>query len=227
MSSPPPYPGQPGDPHDPDRQQGWQDRPTRQEPAGEPGQQYGGQPYGQQPQYGEQQYPPQQQYGQQGQQQYGQQPYGAQQPYGQAGYPDRPPAGGGQGWSGGGAAAQPRNGIGIAALVLGILAFLTGLVFVGALFGLFAIALGIIGISRASKGLATNRGMAITGLLLGVVGVLMAVAVGVLFANLYDEIGGGQFVSCVQQAGADQAAAAQCQQELEERMRDRIDQVGG
>ncbi len=107
-------------------------------------------------------------------QQYGQQPQQYGQGYGQ------PQQHGGYGQ------AAPRNGLGIAALVLGVLALLSGFFIIGGLFGLVAIVLGIIGARRAKRGEATNRGMAITGIILGVVGVLIAAvvfAIGAFFTN--------------------------------------------
>lgn len=226
MSSPPPYPGRPGDPQDPHNL----DQPTQQnQPYGgqqygeQPGQPYGQQPYGQQPQYGEQ--PTGQQYGQQ---QYGQQQYGAQ-GHDPAAYPDRPPAGP-PGWPQGGApTTPPRNGIGIAALVLGILAVLTFWLFIGGLFGLLAIVLGAIGISRVSKGVATNRGVSISGLVLGILGVLGTIAMIALVAfgfSVFQQVDDGQFASCMQRAGSDQSAMAQCQQELQDRLQGEIDRLG-
>jgi len=145
--------------------------------------------YGQQPQqYGQQP----QQYGQQPQQ-YGQQPqqYGQGYPA-QGGYDGRP---------------APKNGMGIAALVLGVLALLTGFFIIGGLFGLVAIVLGIIGSRRAKRGLATNRGMAITGVILGVIGVLLTVAVLAFGAFV-----GSQVQDCTQLAasGASEEQIQQC-----------------
>lgn len=202
MSNPPPYPAQPGDPRDP-YQQGSPEQPTDR---------YG--QHGQQPGYG------------------GQQPYG-EPGYGQAeGYPQRPaqdPGGYGGGYPGGhgGPPARPRNGIGIAALVLGILAVLSFWLVIGGLLGLIAIALGIIGIVRAGKGVATNRGVAISGLVLGIVGLLATVAYVVFVANLFTSIGGGDFVQCVQSSGGSQSAVEQCQRQFEERLQQQSEQLGG
>ncbi|SFN98475.1 hypothetical protein SAMN05216207_102645 [Pseudonocardia ammonioxydans] len=171
---------------------------------------------------------PTQQFGQQDRFGQGQGPYDQQ--YGS--YPGRPSAhdpGGYPGYGAGPSPAPPRNGAGVAALVLGILAVLTGLFLLGGLLGLIAIALGIVGITRASKGIATNRGVAIGGLVLGVIGVLMTVAV-VVFAvfslNLFNDIDQGQFMSCVQDAGSDQTALQQCQRDLEDRLQGELDQLG-
>ncbi len=63
---------------------------------------------------------------------------------------------------GGGA---PQNGMGVAALVLGIVAFFC-LPLIG---GILAVVFGKIGMSRADQGLATNRGIAKAGFILGIV----------------------------------------------------------
>ncbi|MEV1291053.1 DUF4190 domain-containing protein [Pseudonocardia sp. NPDC049635] len=245
MSSPPPYPGQPGDPQDPD-QPGRQAPPSGQSAPDQPGhgQQpgYEQQPYGQQPGYSPQPgygqhpgYAPQPGYGQQpgqAQQPGYEQPYGQQQPYGQpayGSYPQRPDQfpGGGQPGPGGPVGAPPRNGVGIAALVFGILGLLTFWILVGGLFGLVAIALGIIGIARVRKRIATNQGVAISGLVLGVLGVLATVAFAVFAVGVFTSIGGTDFYECVEQAGGDPAAVQQCQQQWEERLQQESDRLDG
>ena len=73
-------------------------------------------------------------------------------------------------------AAAPRNGLGIAALVVGIVSLVLGIVpFVGVI-GLVAVVLGVVALSRVRRGLATNRGVSITGIVLGALAVLAAIA---------------------------------------------------
>ena len=102
-----------------------------------------GQPFGQPPQ----QQPP---FGQaQIQPPYGQPPYG-QQPYGQPGF---------------GQAPRGTSGAAIASLICGILGcvpFITSLL---------AVILGFVGIKATSNGRAGGRGMAIAGLILGLLGI--------------------------------------------------------
>lgn len=121
-------------------------------------------------------------------------------PAGQGGYP----AYAGQG---GYDRPAPKNGVGIAALVLGILAVLTGFFVIGGLLGLVAVVLGFIGSGRAKRGLATNRGMAITGIVLGLVGIVIAVAV-IAFGAFV----GSQVQDCTQLAaqGASEEQVQQC-----------------
>ena len=191
-----PPPGQPYRSPDPDTTPYGNDgTPGRDVPHGyddQPSsQQYGQQPFGQQP--GQQQYG--QPYGQQpGQQQYGQ-PY-QQQQYGSV---QRGPA---------------RNGLGIAALVLGVLALLSSLFVVGGLLGLVAIVLGVLGRGKAKRGEATNGGMAMAGIVLGVVSVLITAAVLAVGASFLNSETGSGLVSCLADAGQDQAAVEACEQEF-------------
>jgi len=68
-------------------------------------------------------------------------------------------------------AGQPQNGMGTAALVLGILQF----VCLGTIGAILAIIFGRIGMKRAEQGLATNGGAAKAGFILGIIGVVLSV----------------------------------------------------
>ena len=139
-------------------------------------------------------------YGQPYDQGYGQQPYGTQ-PYGAQG-------------------GRRRNGLGIAAVVLGVLALLTGLFLIGGLLGLVAIVLGFLGRGRVKRGEADNGGMALAGIVLGVLGIVLAglaLAAGLSLLNS-DEF--SSYTECASSADGDRAAIEQC-------ARDFQDQVGG
>jgi hypothetical protein len=76
----------------------------------------------------------------------------------------------GPGWPGE-APTQARNGVGIAALILGILALIGFWIpFLSILLALAAIILGIVGLRRVSKRIANNRAMPIIGIVLGLIG---------------------------------------------------------
>jgi hypothetical protein len=104
-------------------------------------------------------------------------------------YPPPPPlppeayptySGGGQGYEYGGYGAPPvrrRNGMGVAALVLGIVGFLIGPC------SILAIVFGRIGLNRAAHGEATNRGMAQAGFVLGIVTLVLWILGLILVAN--------------------------------------------
>ncbi|MBC7374389.1 MAG: DUF4190 domain-containing protein [Frankiales bacterium] len=160
---------------------------TPQDPFGPPSQDGPGAPpagYGQQP-YGQPQY---------GQPQYGQAPYGQAQ-FGQ-------PAG------------PPRNGLGVTALALGILALLTSLLFGGIVFGIAAIIVGVLGRGRVKRAEATNGAMALTGLILGAVSLVISIAVIALGVSILGSDTGQQYQDCLSQSRGDQTAVERCAQEF-------------
>ncbi|MFD8555503.1 DUF4190 domain-containing protein [Streptomyces fradiae] len=87
--------------------------------------------------------------------------------------------------------AQPRNGLGTAALVLGIIGTVVALIpllfWLGAILGVIALILGAVGMGRAKRGDATNRGVAIAGTVLGVVALIVGVVMGVLTVIAVDK----------------------------------------
>lgn len=75
---------------------------------------------------------------------------------------------------------QPKNGFGIAALVLGIVGIVLGLIpavgiVLAILLGLIGIVFGILGFLRANKGIATNKVMAIVGTVLSVLAIVVGI----------------------------------------------------
>jgi len=76
--------------------------------------------------------------------------------------------------------------MGTAALVLGILQFFC----LGTVGSILAIVFGKIGMTKADQGLATNRGSAKAGFILGIVGIALS-AVGILIAIIAIGIGAG------------------------------------
>ncbi|MCS0636530.1 DUF4190 domain-containing protein [Streptomyces sp. LP05-1] len=88
---------------------------------------------------------------------------------------------------------KPQNGLGTAALTLGVIGVVLGMLVVlfwlSWLPALLALIFGIIGMVLARGGRATNRAVAITGAVLGVVGLLMSAGGGVLtFTTVADKV---------------------------------------
>jgi hypothetical protein len=86
----------------------------------------------------------------------------------------------------------PRNGLGTAALVLGIIGVvLCWVPFTGWALNILAIIFGAVGRKRAVDGLATNRSSAVAGLVLGVVGLGVWIVIIVMFVSTVGMIGVG------------------------------------
>jgi len=77
----------------------------------------------------------------------------------------------------GAAPAAPQNGMGTAALDMGILQFFC----LGTIGSVLAIVFGKIGMNKADQGMATNRGAAKAGFILGIVGLALTV-LGIIIA---------------------------------------------
>lgn len=86
----------------------------------------------------------------------------------------------------------PRNGLGTAALVLGIIGVvLCWVPFTGWALNILAIIFGAVGRKRAADGLATNKSSAVAGLVLGVVGLGVWIVIIVMFVSAVGTIGVG------------------------------------
>ena len=122
------------------------------------------------------------------------------------------------GWT---ASPAPRNGIGTAALVLGIIGFLLSIIVLGGLLGIVAIILGIVGLGRVRRGEATNRGSAIAGIVLGALAVILTAVLVIASATFisdnkeeFDDLG-----DCL-----DKATTEQDRDDCADEFRDQIEQ---
>ncbi|WP_078326967.1 DUF4190 domain-containing protein [Mycobacteroides salmoniphilum] len=132
-------------------------------------------------------------------------PYPYPYPYGAPGMPVPPPA--------------PKNGLGVGALVVGIIAILLSCtVFGGFLGGLVAVVLGIVGLRRVKRAEANNRGVAISGIALGSLAILLSTLILVFTLVFMKSAGFTDFITCISDAKSDQAKATQCQNDFEKRM---------
>ena len=111
----------------------------------------------------------------------------------------------------------PKNGFGIAALVLGILSLPAAFTVIGGvLLGLAAVILGFLGRGRAKKVQATNGGMALTGAILGLVGIVLSIVFAVAVGSLLSRGDFGSLTECLDAAGDDRAAQQECSAEFED-----------
>jgi hypothetical protein len=133
---------------------------------------------------------------------------------------DRPPDStqpsppGGAGYGAYPTARPRRNGLGAAALVIGVVALVLVVLILfsplGVLLGLVAVVLGIFGVIRVNRGEADNRGQAVAGLVTGALalalGLFFAISIGTFFATNVNDF--RQFGRCMDSAGSHQARQA-------------------
>ncbi len=112
-----------------------------------------------------------------------------------------------------------RNGMGTTALVLGVVALTLVLLLLfsplGAFLGLLAVLFGILGLMRANRGEADNRGQAVAGLVTGgialLVGVFLTISIGTWFATHVNDF--NDFGRCMEDA-VGSAAREECANQL-------------
>ena len=119
--------------------------------------------------------------------------------------------------------SAPRNGLGIAALVLAIVALLSfWSVIGGVVIGVAAIILGIVGRSRANRGEASNGGVAFAGIVLGAFAVVVSLAFIAVWVGMFDQMGGNDYLDCVAGAGSDRTAVEGCANQLRDRVEEQL-----
>jgi hypothetical protein len=113
----------------------------------------------------------------------------------------------------------PKNGLGIAALVVAII----GLVFCwtvvgGVILGFIAIILGFVARGRVKRGQATNSGVAIAGIVLGFLAIIASLVFIPIWYGVFEEVGGTDYVDCVSKAGNDADAIQKCVDQFRDRV---------
>jgi hypothetical protein len=130
-----------------------------------------------------------------------------------AGYPAPPPYGAPV--YGAPLVSPPRNGFGVAALVLGILAIVFFWSVVGGVvLGVLGMVFGFLGRGRAKKGESTNGGMALAGIICGAVGLVISIAWVVLLVAVFSSNSGQKFQDCMNQAGSSSVAQDACKEQF-------------
>ena len=148
------------------------------------------------------------------------QPPSGQPPQAPGGYPPPPPP---MPYAGQPPPSAPlRNGMGITALVLAIIGLLICWIpfvgFLGLVLGIVAVILGIVGRGRVKRGEADNGGIALAGIVLGEFAVLGAIAAAAIWFFAFKEVGGGDYMDCMNRAGNDTDAQQQCADEFKQHL---------
>jgi Domain of unknown function (DUF4352)/Protein of unknown function (DUF2510)/Domain of unknown function (DUF4190) len=86
----------------------------------------------------------------------------------------------------------PRNGFGVAALILGIIGVLTGIIpfffWLAVILGIIGLILGFVGRGRAKRGEATNGTMALWGIITSAVAVVLSIVGLVILVGAFEEL---------------------------------------
>ena len=119
--------------------------------------------------------------------------------------------------------AGPRNGLGIATLVLAII----GLVFCwtvvgGVPLGLCAVIIGFVAWGRVKRGEATNGGVAIAGIVLGFLAIIVSLVFIPIWIGGFGQVGGTDYVDCVSRAGSNDKAIQQCADQFRDRIQNQF-----
>lgn len=117
----------------------------------------------------------------------------------------------------------PRNGLGVAALVVAIAGLVTALsVAGGVVLGLVAVVLGILGHGRVKRGEADNGGVAVAGMVLGVLAIIAGIACVFIYLGIWKTVGGDDYVNCMSEAGSNTVKQQQCADRFRERFENKF-----
>ncbi len=115
-----------------------------------------------------------------------------------------------------GAPTVMRNGLGVAALITGILGlFGSCSVVFGVLLGIVAVILGLVARGRVKRGQANNGGIATAGIVLGILAIIVSIA---WIVWVFQGADVPQFFDCLSKAGNDQLQTNLCTSDFEDRV---------
>lgn len=110
---------------------------------------------------------------------------------------------------------RARNGFGIAALILGLLALVLSWTIIGGIvLGLLALIFGLLGRARVKRGEATNGGLSVAGIVLGIIGLLIAIGIVVFGVSILTSPAGQSYQQCIEESAGDPTAIQQCASEF-------------
>ncbi len=117
----------------------------------------------------------------------------------------------------------PRNGLGIASLVLAVIALVgVATVLAPIVLGPVAVVIGFLGHGRVKRGAANNGGVAIAGIVLGTLAIIVGLAFIAIWTAVWKDVGGGDYIDCMQKAGSDRVQQQQCADQFRQSVEDRL-----
>lgn len=134
-------------------------------------------------------------------------------------YPPPPPSAGDYP----GELPAPKNGLTIAALVVGIIGLLSAISVVGGLIlGTAAVIMGVVARGRAKRGAATNGGVALSAVVVGVLAIIAGLVSVAFWVGLFNEVGAGDYLDCLRHAGQDRTMVEECSDRFRASVEDRF-----
>jgi hypothetical protein len=107
--------------------------------------------------------------------------------------------------------------------VVAIAGLVTALsVLFGVVLGGVAVVLGFLGYARVKRREADNGGVAIAGIVLGVLAIIAGIASVFIYVGIWKTTGGGDYVDCMTKAGSDSDLQQQCADRFRERFENRL-----
>ena len=88
--------------------------------------------------------------------------------------------------------------------------------------GLVAVVIGFLGRGRVKRGTANNGGVAIAGIVLGALAIIVGLAFIALWATVWKDAGGGDYIGCMQKAGSDHVQQQRCADQFRQNVQDRL-----
>ena len=117
----------------------------------------------------------------------------------------------------------PKNGLGVASLVLAVIALVSvATVFAPIVLGAVAVVIGFFGHGRVKRGTANNGGVAIAGIVLGALAIIVGLAFIAIWTAVWKDVGGGDYIDCMQKAGSDHFQQQQCADQFRHSVQDRL-----
>lgn len=118
-----------------------------------------------------------------------------------------------------------RNGLGVAALVVAIIALVGSFSVVGGvILGIAAVVLGFLGRNRVRRGEANNGGVALAGIILGVLAIIAGLFFIAIWVGMFKQVGAGGYFDCLQQAGQDKVKVQECSDEFRQSVENHFSQ---
>lgn len=117
----------------------------------------------------------------------------------------------------------PRNGLGVAALVIAIVALVSSFSVAGGIvLGIVAVVIGFAARGRVKRGEADNGGVALAGIILGFVAIIVGLAFIAVWVGVFKQVGAGDYIDCLQKAGQDQSRVQQCADQFRQSVENRF-----